>query len=118
MRCATLSNSDGPRGVPRIVVKGQSGTAPIGDKIAQSRSCVQLLLDPTPAFATDVESPFVTLNFKSRLGTDGSKGAQIKHGNGGPQKPRRHSPGVLGNPEERPPAGCPSAPGVVGSKRL
>src|SRR5437016_12857551 len=89
MRCATLSNSDGPRGVPRIVVKGQSGTAPTGDKIAQSRSRVQLLLDPTPAFATDVESPFVTLNFKSRLGNDGGQEGETKHGHGGPQKPRR-----------------------------
>src|SRR5437016_13222914 len=102
MRCATLSNSDGPRGVPRIVVKGQSGTAPTGDKIAQSRSRVQLLLDPTPAFATDVESPFVTLNFKSQLANAGSQEGEIKQGNSAPQNPRQHPAGVHGDTEERP----------------
>src|SRR5881275_2669139 len=76
-------------------------------QVAQSRSPVQILLDPTPAFATDVESPFVTLNFKSRLGNPGCQEGEARHGNGRPQKPRRNSPGVLGNPEEGPRAGCP-----------
>src|SRR2546426_5703936 len=119
MICATLSNSDCPRGFPRTCCEAQSGTAPTGDKIAQwCRSPVQILLDPTPAFATDVESPFVTLNFKSRLGNDGGQEGEIKHGNGGPQEPRRHRPRVLGNTEEGPRAGCPSPPRMVGSKGL
>src|SRR2546426_4732249 len=66
----------------------------------------------------DVESPFVSLNFKSRLGNDGGQEGVIKHGNGGPQKPGRHRPRVLGNTEEGPRAGCPSPPRMVGSKGL
>jgi len=81
MICATLSNSDCPRGFHETVVKGQSGTAPSGDKIAQSRSPIQIPLDATPAFATDVEYPFVTLSFKSRLGNAGCQGSEAKHGN-------------------------------------
>src|SRR2546428_4582387 len=60
---------------------------------------------------------FVTLNFKSRLGNAGFQDGEIKHGNGGPQKPGRDSPRVLGKPEEGPRARCLGPPRMVGSKR-